>query len=175
MDYYGLSAGSRLPETVTVVVEIAKGTRNKIEYDPELQIFRVDRVLYSPIHYPGDYGFIPGTESPDGDALDTLVLVTEPTFTGCVMTARPIGVLEMQDEAGIDEKVLAVPDRDPRFEEVRDLDDLPAHLVKEVEYFFRVYKDLEGKEVSVFGWHPRAKAYEIIEGAVARFRQREGH
>jgi inorganic pyrophosphatase len=91
------------------------------------------------------------------------------------MTARPIGVLEMQDEAGIDEKVLAVPDRDPRFEEVRDLDDLPAHLVKEVEYFFRVYKDLEGKEVSVFGWHPRAKAYEIIEGAVARFRQREGH
>lgn len=170
MDYYALPPGSRLPEAVTVVVEIPKGTRNKVEYDPKLMVFRIDRVLYSPIHYPGDYGFIPGTKSPDGDALDALVLVTEPTFTSCVMTARPVGVLEMRDEAGIDEKVLAVPDRDPRFDEAHDLEDLPGHLVKEVEYFFRVYKDLEGKQVSVFGWHPRAKAYQIIQSAAAAFR-----
>lgn len=169
MSHYDLSPGDRAPEVVYTVVEIPKGSRNKVEYDPELEVFRVDRVLYSPIHYPGDYGFIPGTLSPDGDALDILVLVTEPTFTGCVLSARPIGVLEMRDEAGVDEKILAVPERDPRFDEVRDLSDLPTHLTTEVEYFFEVYKDLEGKETAVLGWQDRSRARSIIRKAIEAY------
>jgi inorganic pyrophosphatase len=169
---YELPPGASAPELVNVVVEIPKGSRNKVEFDPELGVFRVDRVLYSPIHYPGDYGFIPGTLSPDGDALDVLVLVTEPTFTGCVLAARPIGVLEMSDEAGTDEKILAVPQRDPRFDEVRSLSDLPAHLVKEVEYFFEVYKELEGKETAVLGWDDLDSAHAIIRRSIEAFREK---
>lgn len=169
MRFYDLPIGSEAPDVVNAVVEIPKGSRNKVEYDPDLDVFRVDRVLYSPIHYPGDYGFIPGTLSPDGDALDILVLVTESTFTGCVLAARPIGVLEMKDEAGTDEKIFAVPDQDPRFAEMMNLSDLPAHLLKEVEYFFEVYKDLEGKETAVFGWHDREKAYSIVRSAMETY------
>jgi hypothetical protein len=109
MDFYEMPPGNEAPEIVNVIVEIPKGTRNKIEYDPTDRVFRLDRVLYSPVYYPGDYGFIPGTLSKDGDALDVLVLVTDPTFTGCVLQARPIGVLEMRDEKGFDEKILTVP------------------------------------------------------------------
>jgi inorganic pyrophosphatase len=125
MDFYEMPPGTEVPEVVNVIVEIPKGTRNKIEYDPTDRVFRLDRVLYSPVYYPGDYGFIPGTLSKDGDALDVLVLVTDPTFTGCVLQARPIGVLEMRDEKGFDEKILAVPAHDPRFDEISDLSNLP--------------------------------------------------
>lgn len=170
MSLYDLAPGDSAPDVVNVVVEIPKGTRNKIEFDPTDAVFRLDRVLYSPVHYPGDYGFIPGTLSPDGDALDVLVLVTDPTFTGCVLSARPIGVLEMRDEAGVDEKVLAVPERDPRFRELRNLSDLPGHLLKEIEYFFEVYKDLEGKETALLGWEPAEKARQIIREAIHRKR-----
>ncbi len=166
-----LPAGANAPRIVNVVVEIPKGTRNKIEFDPELGTFRLDRVLHSPVHYPGDYGFVPSTLSPDGDALDALVLVTDPTFTGCLLSARPIGVLIMTDEAGQDEKLLAVPAEDPRFSEITDLEHLPAHLLKEVEYFFEVYKDLEGKETAVLGWQSLERAYAIIEGAIAAYRR----
>jgi inorganic pyrophosphatase len=100
------------------------------------------------------------------------VLVTEPTFTGCVLAARPIGVLEMSDEAGTDEKILAVPQRDPRFDEVRSLSDLPAHLVKEVEYFFEVYKELEGKETAVLGWDDLDSAHAIIRRSIEAFREK---
>lgn len=172
MDLEDLSVGSSPPRIINVVVEIPMGTRNKIEYDKAAGIFRLDRVLHSPIHYPGDYGFLPGTLSPDGDALDALVLVTDPTFTGCVLSARPIGALRMTDEAGSDEKILAVPDRDPRFDEVTGLDDLPEHLLKEVEYFFQVYKDLEGKETAVLGWEPIETAHEIITTAVDEYNRR---
>lgn len=169
MNYYTLPTGEGAPQVVNVVVEVPAGTRNKVEYDPALQVFRVDRVLYSPIHYPGDYGFLPSTLSPDGDALDVLVLVTDPTFTGCVLSARPIGLLDMRDEAGADEKVLAVPETDPRFEEIEDLPDLPQHLVKEVQYFFEVYKDLEGKETALLGWHAASKAHACILQAMEAF------
>lgn len=168
MSWYELPVGDGAPDVVNVVVEIPKGTRNKIEFDPAQGVFRLDRVLYSPMLYPGDYGFIPGTLSPDGDALDVLVFVTDPTFTGCVLTARPVGVLEMRDEAGVDEKVLAVPDRDPRFAERRDLADIPQHSLKEIEYFFEVYKVLEGKETALIGWQSAARARDIIRAAVAR-------
>ncbi len=172
MEYYRLPPGDEAPRIVNVVVEIPKGTRNKIEFDPELGVFRLDRVLYSPMQYPGDYGFVPGTLSPDGDALDVVVLVTDPTFTGCVLSARVIGVLEMRDEAGIDEKILAVPEGDPRFAETQELADLPQHLLKELEYFFEVYKDLEGKETAILGWQAAAHAHAIVEEAVRAHRSR---
>jgi inorganic pyrophosphatase len=161
-----LSAGVGAPHTVNVVVEIPKGSRNKIEFDHELEVFRLDRILHSPVHYPGDYGFIPGTYSPDGDPLDALVLVTDPTFTGCVLSARPIGVLLMTDEKGQDEKILAVPEKDPRYEEFSDLSHLPRHILKELEHFFGVYKDLEGKETAVLGWETVLRAHQIIRQAI---------
>jgi inorganic pyrophosphatase len=175
VNMYDLPIGKRAPQIVDAVIEIPKDTRNKIEYDHELGVFRVDRVLHSPVRYPGDYGFIPSTLSPDGDALDVLVLVTEPTFTGCVVTVRPIGLLEMTDEAGSDEKVLAVPEQDPRFLEVHDLADLPQHLLREAEYFFDIYKELEGKETAVLGWHPVTRAHVVINEAVEQFARTSRH
>lgn len=173
MSLYDLPVGDDAPATVNVVVEIPKGTKNKIEFDPEFGIFRLDRVLHSPLSYPGDYGFIPSTLSPDGDALDALTLVTDATFTGCVLRVRPIGALVMRDEAGKDEKILAVPTEDPRFEELRDTSDLPAHLLKEAEYFFNVYKELEGKQTIVLGWGDASTAFEIIRQAIALYRERK--
>lgn len=172
MGYEDLAPGPRPPHVVSVVVEIPKGSRNKIEFDHDTEVFRLDRVLHSPLHYPGDYGFIPGTLSQDGDPLDALVLVTDPTFTGCVLSARPIAVLEMTDEKGQDEKVLAVPEKDPRFADVHDIDDLHNHVLRELQYFFEVYKDLEGKETAVLGWEHVGKAREIIETAIEAHRTR---
>ncbi len=166
---YHLPIGEEAPQIVPVVVEIPKGTRNKIEYDPEYGVFRLDRVLYSPLHYPGDYGFIPQTLSLDGDALDVLVLVTDPTFTGCVIMAQPIGTLVMRDEKGEDEKILAVPAHDPRFEEVNELTDLPAHTLREVEHFFEIYKLLEGKPTALLGWREAHTAHTLIQEAHQRF------
>ncbi len=169
MGFGHLSAGTGAPDVVNVVVEIPKGSRNKIEFDSQVEVFRLDRILHSPVHYPGDYGFVPGTLSLDGDPLDALVLVTDPTFTGCVLSARPIGVLLMTDEKGQDEKILAVPERDPRYLEVSDLSDLPGHTLKELEHFFGVYKDLEGKETAVLGWEPVRRAHEIIQRSIEAF------
>lgn len=168
MEIYELPPGNDSPEVVNAVVEIPKGTRNKIEYDPDDGVFRLDRVLHSPVHYPGDYGFIPGTLAEDGDALDIIVLVTDPTFTGCVLEARPVGVLVMRDEKGRDEKVLAVPQRDPRYEETADISNLPGHLLREIEHFFDVYKELEGKSTATLGWEPGRKARSIIREAARR-------
>src|SRR5229473_3713716 len=114
---YDLDPGPHCPELVQVIIEIPKGSTNKYEYDPELGVFRLDRTLYSPVHYPGDYGFIPGTLSDDGDPLDVLVLVDAPSSTGCVMTVRPIGFLEMVDQGQGDEKVLAVGTNNPIYQE----------------------------------------------------------
>jgi inorganic pyrophosphatase len=171
---YDLPIGQRAPEVIDAVIEIPMNSRNKIEYDHEFEVFHIDRVLYSPVRYPGDYGFIPSTLSEDGDALDVLVLVTEPTFTGCVITVRPIGMLAMTDEAGSDEKILAVPERDPRFLEMHDLPDLPQHLLREAEYFFDIYKELEGKETAVLGWHSVERAYAVINEAVSRYQETRG-
>ncbi len=172
MNLYHLPIGTEAPKIVPVVVEIPMGTRNKVEYDPQLGIFRLDRVLYSPLHYPGDYGFIPQTLSLDGDALDALVLVTDPTFAGCVIMAQPIATLVMRDEKGEDEKILAVPIHDPRFEEVNELTDLPAHTVREVEHFFEIYKLLEDKPTALLGWRTARTAHQLIQEAHERFEQK---
>ncbi|HEX2034788.1 MAG TPA: inorganic diphosphatase [Chloroflexota bacterium] len=160
-------------ETVLwVTIEIPRGSRNKYEYDDALGHFRLDRTLHSSVHYPTDYGFIPDTLAPDGDHLDVLVVVEEPTFPGCLVLARVIGLLEMQDEKGQDEKVLAVPVSDPRFHEVHELNDLPSHWLREIEAFFATYKILEDKAVEVRGWHDREAAWRVINECRQAFNRR---
>jgi inorganic pyrophosphatase len=152
-----------------VLIEIPKGSRNKYEYDFNLKKIRYDRMLFSSMMYPADYGFIPETLALDGDPLDVLVLVTEPTFPGCVMEVKPIGVFHMADEKGPDEKVICVPVSDPVWNQLTDLSDMNPHLLKEIEHFFQVYKDLENKKVDVEGWGDVNEAREIIEQCVDRF------
>jgi inorganic pyrophosphatase len=168
-----LPIGERAPEIVNVIVEIPKGARNKYEYDPSYGVFKLDRVLYSAVHYPAAYGFIPSTYAPDGDAMDVLVLTSEPTFTGCLLTARPIGMMTMYDEKGLDEKVLAVSDVDPYSRGVNELDDLRPHFTSEVEHFFGVYKDLEAKEVDIRGWAEREVTLERIREYMEVHRSRK--
>ena len=162
MDFSRIPTGKDAPEEVNVVVEIPRGSSNKYEFDEELGIFRLDRVLYSPLYYPCEYGFIPGTLFEDGDPLDILILSTQPTFTGCVLVARPVGVLKMADDKGQDDKILAVSVHDPRFEEVMKLSDVSPHRLKEIVHFFGVYKDLEDKAVSIQGWEPVDVAQDLI-------------
>ena len=166
MDLTCIPAGPQPPEIVHAVIEIPRGSKNKYEYDPALGVFRLDRVLYSSMHYPAAYGFIPSTRADDGDCVDILVMTSEATFTGCLIEARPIGVLRMRDGESEDEKVLAVPTRDPRFASLHDLTDVAPHVLKEIEHFFRSYKELEGKVVATFGWQPRTTGLEMIRAAL---------
>lgn len=147
-----IEPGSDVPDVVTAVIEVPKGSRNKYEYDKEIEAFALDRVLYSPVVYPADYGFIPKSTYFDGDPMDILVIMEQPTFPGCVIQARPIGIMGMIDGGDKDYKILAVPEDDPRFKDVKDISDVPEHLLKEIEHFFSVYKNLEGKEVETLGW-----------------------
>lgn len=167
--WHDLSPGDRCPDAVTAVIEIPTGSKNKYELDKDTGLLRLDRVLYSAVHYPGDYGFIPRTLHEDGDPLDVLVHVNEPTFPGCQIDVRPVGVLKLLDRGEPDDKVLAVPVTDPYHEGFHDLDDLPVHYRKEVEHFFLVYKDLEGKRMQILGWEPAAVAKRIILESVARY------
>lgn len=156
---------------VTVMIEIPKGSRNKYEYDKEKKRLRFDRMLFSAVHYPSDYGFILDTLAQDGDPLDALVLVWEPTFPGCIIEAKPVGLFKMWDEKGPDEKILCVPIFDPLWNHIKELSEVPPHLLKEIEHFFSVYKDLEKKKTGVEGWDDRSAAIRIIEEARQRFRQ----
>jgi inorganic pyrophosphatase len=157
-------------ELIDVVVEIPRGSRNKYEYDHERHVIRLDRRLFSATVYPADYGFIPDTLAEDGDPLDALVLVEDPTFPGCVVPGRPIGVFWMTDEHGPDAKILCTPDGDPQWQDVDDLDGLPRHVLEEIEHFFAIYKDLEpGKSSSTAGWQGREAARDEIAAARRRF------
>jgi inorganic pyrophosphatase len=155
------------PDLIEVVVEIPRGSRNKYELDKERGVMRLDRVLYSSVHYPTDYGFITGTLALDGDALDALVVVDEPTFPGCHVIARPIGVLDMRDEKGPDQKILAVPVGDPRYADMRELRDIGQHWLREIENFFQTYKALEPKWTDVVGWEDASAALRVIREAKA--------
>lgn len=157
--------------TFDVLIEIPKGSRNKYEYDFKLKKVRYDRMIFSSMMYPADYGFIPETWALDGDPLDVLVLVTEPTFPGCVMEVKPIGVFHMADEKGPDEKVICVPVSDPISNRVNDLSELNPHLIKEIEHFFQVYKDLEEKKVDVGGWGNVKDAEEIVNLCRKRYQE----
>ena len=151
------------PGVVNVLIEIAGGSQNKYEYDKDLQAFALDRVLYSSVKYPYDYGFIPNTLADDGDPLDGMVIVDEPTFPGCVIAARPIGYLEMIDGGDRDEKILCVPDKDPRYSHVKSLKDLAPHRLEEIAEFFRSYKNLEKKVTNILGWQDVDKVAPLVE------------
>lgn len=151
------------PDVIDVMVEIPKGSRNKYEYDEKIGAIRLDRVLYSSVHYPTDYGFIPDTRAPDGDHLDVLVFTNEPTFPGCFLTGRAIGVLRMHDDKGEDDKILAVPVGDPRFDNVVELRDISPHWLLEIENFFATYKRLEDKLTEITGWGDSVEAIAIID------------
>jgi inorganic pyrophosphatase len=168
-NYLNLPIGELAPELVNAVIEIPSGSVNKYEYDKRLDIFRLDRNLHSPVHYPGDYGFIPRTLSQDGDPLDILVLVDSPTFPGCLVEVRPIGVLEMLDQGVKDEKIIGVTSNNPRYSEVKNYSDIWSHLLLEISHFFSTYKDLEGKRAIMKGWHDVAAAQAVILESHSRF------
>ena len=150
------------PEVVEIVVEIPRGSRNKYEFDEEAHVYRLDRVLSSAVFYNFDYGFIEGTRADDGDHTDALLIIDEPTFTGCRVWARPVGVLEMRDDKGVDFKVLCVAEADPNQAHVEALEDVRPHRLVEIEHFFETYKMLEDKTVDVLGWRDRPRALEIL-------------
>jgi inorganic pyrophosphatase len=157
-----LPIGAKAPNEVNMVVEIPKGSSNKYEYDMDLGVFRLDRVLYSPLYYPCDYGWICGTHANDNDPLDILVIGSHPTFTGCMVSVKPLGSLLMHDEHGEDWKVLAVQTRDPRYSDRRGLDDISPHTLREIVHFFEVYKHLEEKATDVVGWRDTGETHELI-------------
>ncbi len=171
INYLELPVGDRAPEVFRAVIEIPLDGTQKFEYDKQLHVFKLDRNLHSPVHYPGDYGFIPSTLSDDGDPLDVLVMVPAPSFSGCVQEVRPIGLLEMLDQGTLDEKVLAVGKNNPRFTNVWNYTDIYPHVLKEITHFFSIYKDLEGKRVEIKGWRDAAYARDRVTHAISLFQE----
>lgn len=153
-----------------VLVEIPKGSRNKYEVDKESGRIRLDRMIFSSMRYPADYGYIENTLALDGDPLDALVFVSEPTFPGCLIKVRVIGVFHMTDEKGPDEKLLCVPVSDPHWSKYYELEDLNPHLLNEIEHFFQVYKDLEHKKVDVGGYGSKNEAIAILKSCRERYK-----
>lgn len=173
--WHELEPGTRPPEQMTVVVEIPRGSRNKYELDKRTGMLRLDRVLYSAVHYPGDYGFFPQTYAEDDDPLDALVMTSVPTFPGCAIDVRPIGLFRMRDRGEMDEKVLCVPAHDPLYDDYKKLVDVPSHFLREVEHFFAVYKDLEGGRIQTLGWQDRDAAHSAISDALGRYTRKQRH
>ncbi|NEQ34728.1 MAG: inorganic diphosphatase [Leptolyngbya sp. SIO4C5] len=158
------------PGLINVLIEIPAGSQNKYEFDKDLGAFALDRVLFSAVHYPCDYGFVPNTLADDGDPLDGLVLMDQPTFPGCVIAARPIGMLEMIDGGDRDEKLLCVPDADPRYANVKSLSDIASHRLDEIAEFFKTYKNLEKKETEILGWKNVDQVSALIKECVDNFK-----
>jgi inorganic pyrophosphatase len=169
-DYTRLPIGEKAPHRVNAVIEIPKDSVNKYEYDKQLHVFKLDRTLFSPVHYPGDYGFIPCTLGQDGDPLDVLVLVEAPSFPGCLIEVRPIGVLQMVDQGKKDEKILAVAESDPLYKDVNDFSQVFVHTTREIEHFFSIYKALEGKMTEMAGWADGDAARKIVMEGHKRFK-----
>ncbi len=158
-------------DSLTCVIEIPRGSRNKYEYDPELGGIKLDRFVSSSTVYPTDYGYIPYTLAPDGDPLDAMVCVSEATFPGCIIPVKPIALFKLEDEVGMDDKIVCVPCGDPGWNGLERLDDLPQQLRNEISHFVAVYKDLDPHRHSrVIGWSDREQAVEVLEAARRRYR-----
>lgn len=168
--YMNVSPGTNIPHVVNAVIEIPQGSRSKFELDKETGLFRLDRYLFSSLHYPGDYGLIPQTLAEDDDPLDVLVMVNEPTFSGCLIETRVVGMLLMKDRDANDYKILGVPDSDPLFDEYRKLEDVPKHFLREVEHFFATYKELEEANTETHGWLGADEAIEEVLASVERYK-----
>ncbi len=154
------------PGLVSVLIEIPAGSKNKYEFDKDLNALALDRVLYSSVQYPYDYGFIPNTLADDGDPLDGMVLMDQPTFPGCIIAARPVGMLEMIDGGDRDEKLLCVPDKDPRYAQVKSLENISTHRLEEIAEFFRTYKNLENKTTEILGWKGISDVLPLIDQCI---------
>ncbi|MDB9495098.1 inorganic diphosphatase [Spirulina major CS-329] len=154
------------PGLLNVLIEIPAGSKNKYEFDKDLNAFALDRVLFSSVHYPYDYGFIPNTLADDGDPLDGMVLIDQPTFPGCVIPVRPIGMLEMIDGGDRDEKLICVPNDDPRCAQVQSLENIAPHRLDEIAEFFRTYKNLEKKETEILGWKGVSEVLTLVERCI---------
>jgi inorganic pyrophosphatase len=152
MQHEAIPIGSGAPDQVNMIVEVPKGSYNKYKYAPQTDVYRFDRTLFSPLHYPYDYGWICGTKREQRKPLNILVMATNPTFVGCLVVARPIGTLLMHDSKGEDHKVLSVAVADPRFVDIRSLKDLSDHTLTEIRHFFEMYQVLERREVKIGGW-----------------------
>lgn len=160
-----------VPDHLHVIVEVPKGSQNKYEFDKKLEIIRLDRVLFSPLHYPGDYGFVPQTLWEDGDPLDALVLLSNPTYPGTLLDARPVGMLNMIDGGDSDVKILCVAENDVRYKDIKDIGDINPHQLKEIAHFFAVYKELEGKKVEIGDWEGVDAAKKAIKQAVEAYKK----
>ena len=168
--WHDIETGNDIPEIINVIVEIPKGSMNKYEYDKRHNMMKLDRVLFSPFHYPGDYGIIPQTLSEDGDPLDALVLVTNPTYPGILIESRPIGLLRMKDNGESDDKIICVSTNDPRYLHATDISNIEDHCRSEIGHFFQVYKDLEGKKVEVLGWESAQEAKSVVISSIKRYK-----
>ncbi len=168
--WHDITSGAKAPEEINVIVEIPRGSQNKYEFDKETKVIKLDRVLFSPMYYPGDYGLIPQTLGEDNDPLDVLVLVTNPTYPGILIPSKPIGVLTMIDNGEGDDKILCVPVNDVRLAQYMDVNEIPEAVRNEMGHFFETYKQLEGKKVVVKGWKGAAEARQIIQESIARYR-----
>jgi len=170
---HDVNLGDKAPYEFNVVIENVKGSSNKIEYDRKTGVFKLDRVLYSAVYWPFDYGFAPQTWHEDEDPLDVVVLTTHPTFPGCIVKVRPIALIVMEDEAGIDDKIVAVPVKDPRFNHIIDYKDIPEHVRREIQEFFETYKRLEpGKWVKFKEWKNLQEAIKTIEKAIKTYKEK---
>ncbi len=173
MNFLKIPIGKNSPEIVNAIIEIPKNSQNKYELDKENCVIKLDRVLYSPMHYPADYGFIPETHCDDNDPLDVLILGGDPLFPGCLVCVRPIGLLKMIDNGDEDYKILGVQADNPRFDNIKDIKDIAAsheHSLKEIAHFFEIYKELQGKKVKILGWEGNEKAKEEIKKANDKYK-----
>lgn len=158
------------PGVINVLIEIPGGSKNKYEFDKDMNAFALDRVLFASVKYPYDYGFVPNTLADDGDPLDGMVMMDEPTFPGCVIAARPIGMLLMIDGGDRDEKILCVPAEDPRYNEVKSLSDIAPHRLEEIAEFFRTYKNLEKKVTEIQGWNDVDAVTPLVEECIKAYK-----
>lgn len=171
--WHDVPLGEGAPEEFNVIVEIPRGSHNKYEIDKETGLIKLDRVNYSAAHYPCDYGFAPRTLWDDGDALDVIVLTTNPVPPGIVVTVRAVGLMKMTDDGESDDKVIAVPVEDIRFDDVKDIDDVNKHTQKELQHFFEQNKKLKKKpvEITVHGFFGRAEALEAVKRSIELYKK----
>ncbi len=170
--WHEVSFGKKAPKEVNAVIEVPKDCKLKYELDKETGLMKLDRVLYSAMHYPGDYGFIPQTYWEDNDPLDILVVSNFPVYPKTIVVAKPVGLIEMNDGKEKDDKIIAVHAADPRFDGINSLNDLPGHLLKEVKHFFETYKELQGMKVEVIDVKNVKEAWKTIEKGIKLYKKK---
>lgn len=169
---HDISSGKNVPNEINVIVEINKGSKNKYELDKETGLIMLDRVMHTSQDYPFDYGFVPQTHWHDGDPLDVVLLTTYPLVPGLLLTARPVAVLDMIDDGDSDAKILAVPVKDPRFKDVKDLSDVNPHTIEEIKHFFETYKQIQKKTVTIPTIRDAKAAMDVVTESISLYKEK---